>query len=75
MEEVSLAGVQMDSWCVCRHKITVKKGDSIGQFLKGVREMLAPKYRELRHGSVSNMMYVKVRQPCLPQLCGSIGSC
>ena len=52
-----------DGFLVCarRHKITVKKGDSIGQFLKGVREMLAPKYRELRHGSVSNMMYVKVR--------------
>ena len=48
------------NYAASRHKIAVKKGDSIGGFLKAVRELLAPKYRELRHSSVSNMMYVKV---------------
>jgi protein FAM50 len=38
----------------------VRKGDSIGVFLKAVREQLAPQFRELRAVSVDNMMYIKV---------------
>jgi protein FAM50 len=44
-----------------RRKITVRHGDSIGTFLKQVREQLAPQFRELRAVSVDNLMYVKVR--------------
>lgn len=44
-----------------RRNITVKKGDTIGQFLKAVREQLATQFRELRHVSVDNLMYIKVR--------------
>lgn len=32
----------------------------IGQFLKAVREQLLPDFRELRHVSVDNLIYVKV---------------
>ncbi|KAK9807062.1 hypothetical protein WJX72_012353 [[Myrmecia] bisecta] len=42
-----------------RRKVQVRKGDTVGQFLKQVREQLAPEFRELRSTSVSNMMYVK----------------
>jgi hypothetical protein len=42
-------------------QVTVRKGDSIGVFLKAVREQLAPQFRELRAVSVDNMMYIKVR--------------
>ncbi|GFR50448.1 hypothetical protein Agub_g12669 [Astrephomene gubernaculifera] len=42
-----------------RRHITVKKGDSIGLFLKQVREQLAPEFRELRHVGVDNLMYIK----------------
>uniref|UniRef100_A0A383WCJ7 FAM50A/XAP5 C-terminal domain-containing protein n=1 Tax=Tetradesmus obliquus TaxID=3088 RepID=A0A383WCJ7_TETOB len=42
-----------------RRKVTVRKGDSIGVFLKAVREQLAPQFRELRAVSVDNMMYIK----------------
>ncbi|GFH16357.1 uncharacterized protein HaLaN_12759 [Haematococcus lacustris] len=42
-----------------RREIKVKKGDSIGQFLKAVREQLLPEFRELRHVSVDNLLYVK----------------
>lgn len=38
----------------------MRKGDSIGAFLKAVREQCAPQFRELRAVSVDNMMYVKV---------------
>lgn len=41
-------------------QVTVRKGDSIGVFLKAVREQLAPQFRELRAVSVDNMMYIKV---------------
>lgn len=42
-----------------RRKVAVRKGDTIGGFLKAVREQLAPQFRELRAVSVDNMMYVK----------------
>jgi hypothetical protein len=41
-------------------QVSVRKGDTIGGFLKAVREQLAPQFRELRAVSVDNMMYVKV---------------
>jgi hypothetical protein len=57
-------------------QVTVRKGDSIGVFLKAVREQLAPQFRELRAVSVDNMMYIKVghatRQPAAPAPCKSI---
>lgn len=31
----------------------------IGAFLKGVRDQLSPEFRELRHVSVDNLLYVK----------------
>ncbi|GLC34354.1 hypothetical protein PLESTB_000738300 [Pleodorina starrii] len=42
-----------------RRNITIKKGDSIGLFLKAVREQLAPEFRELRHVGMDNLMYIK----------------
>mmetsp|Transcript_32292 Transcript_32292/g.58685 ORF Transcript_32292/g.58685 Transcript_32292/m.58685 type:complete len:335 (-) Transcript_32292:371-1375(-) len=42
-----------------RRKISVKKGDTVGRFLKAIREQLAPEFKELRHASVENLMYVK----------------
>ncbi|KAG2491992.1 hypothetical protein HYH03_009722 [Edaphochlamys debaryana] len=42
-----------------RRNVTVKKGDSIGAFLKAVREQLAPEFRELRHAGVDSLMYIK----------------
>ncbi|GLI67198.1 hypothetical protein VaNZ11_011120 [Volvox africanus] len=42
-----------------RRNVTVKKGDSIGLFLKAVREQLAPEFRELRHVGMDNLMYIK----------------
>ncbi|EFJ47279.1 hypothetical protein VOLCADRAFT_61744 [Volvox carteri f. nagariensis] len=42
-----------------RRNITIKKGDSIGNFLKAVREQLAPEFRELRHVGMDNLMYIK----------------
>lgn len=46
----------------CWLQVTVRKGDTIGGFLKAVREQLAPQFRELRAVSADSMMYVKVRQ-------------
>lgn len=46
--------------CVCCVQVSVRKGDTIGGFLKAVREQLAPQFRELRAVSVDSMMYVKV---------------
>lgn len=40
--------------------IVIKKGDSIGLFLKAVREQLAPEFRELRHVGMDSLMYIKV---------------
>eukprot|EP00198_Chlamydomonas_reinhardtii_P003194 XP_001692530.1 predicted protein [Chlamydomonas reinhardtii] len=42
-----------------RRNVSVKKGDSIGGFLKAVREQLAPEFRELRHVGIDNLMYIK----------------
>ncbi|KAG2434673.1 hypothetical protein HXX76_007566 [Chlamydomonas incerta] len=42
-----------------RRNVNVKKGDSIGGFLKAVREQLAPEFRELRHVGIDNLMYIK----------------
>lgn len=39
----------------------MRKGDSIGTFLKRVREQLASEFRELRATSVDNLIYIKVR--------------
>ncbi|KAF1892648.1 hypothetical protein Lal_00031919 [Lupinus albus] len=37
----------------------VRKGDSIGEFLRAVQQQLAPEFREIRTTSVENMLYVK----------------
>ncbi len=38
----------------------------VGQFLKAVREQLVPEFRELRHVSVENLLYIKVLLSDLP---------
>lgn len=43
-----------------RRRINVRKGDSIGAFLKSVREQLSPTFKELRVVSVDNLMFIKV---------------
>jgi len=50
--------------CARRRKITVRRGDNIGAFLKAVREQLAPNFRELRAVSSDNLMYIKVCAAC-----------
>lgn len=40
----------------------MRKGDTIGGFLKAVREQLAPQFRELRAVSADSLMYIKVSQ-------------
>ena len=42
-----------------RNSINVKKGDTIGAFLRAVRDMLGPEFRELRAASVDSLLYVK----------------
>eukprot|EP00197_Chlamydomonas_leiostraca_P012081 CAMPEP_0202862594 /NCGR_PEP_ID=MMETSP1391-20130828/3578_1 /ASSEMBLY_ACC=CAM_ASM_000867 /TAXON_ID=1034604 /ORGANISM="Chlamydomonas leiostraca, Strain SAG 11-49" /LENGTH=386 /DNA_ID=CAMNT_0049542143 /DNA_START=60 /DNA_END=1220 /DNA_ORIENTATION=- len=42
-----------------RREITIKKGDTVGGFLKAVREQLSKEFRELRHVSVDNLLYIK----------------
>lgn len=37
----------------------VRKGDTIGEFLRAVQQQLAPEFREIRTASVENMLYVK----------------
>ena len=37
----------------------VRKGDSIGVFLRAVQLQLAPEFREIRTTSVENLLYVK----------------
>lgn len=37
----------------------VRKGDTIGEFLRAVQQQLAPEFREVRTASVENMLYVK----------------
>lgn len=42
-----------------RRTIKVKKGNSIGDFLKSVRDQLATQFKEMRGVSVDNLMYIK----------------
>ncbi|KAL3529633.1 hypothetical protein ACH5RR_008955 [Cinchona calisaya] len=42
-----------------RRIIQVRKGDSIGEFLRAVQQQLAPEFREVRTASVENLLYVK----------------
>eukprot|EP00887_Chlorella_sp_A99_P001552 scaffold8.g1552.t1 len=42
-----------------RRTVTVRKGDTISQFLKAVIEQLKGQFRELRNATSSNLMYVK----------------
>lgn len=42
-----------------RRQVTVRKGDTIGAFLKAVQEQLAPQFREIRTATSSGLMYVK----------------
>ncbi|KAJ0009907.1 hypothetical protein Pint_34381 [Pistacia integerrima] len=42
-----------------RRVIQVRKGDTIGEFLRGVQQQLAPEFREIRTTSVENLLYVK----------------
>ncbi len=42
-----------------RRSIVVRKGDTIGQFLRAVRDALAPEFRELKSASGDGMLYVK----------------
>ncbi|KAI4990473.1 hypothetical protein ZWY2020_038836 [Hordeum vulgare] len=39
--------------------IQVRKGDSIGEFLRADHQQLAPEFREVRTTSVMNLLYVK----------------
>ena len=58
-------GVTYSYWDGSGHRrnLTVKKGDSIGGFLKAVRDQLAPTFREMRTANVGNLMFVKARAP------------
>ncbi|KAL6988970.1 hypothetical protein U1Q18_014720, partial [Sarracenia purpurea var. burkii] len=40
-------------------KMMVRKGDTIGEFLRAVQQQLAPEFREIRTSSVENLLYVK----------------
>ncbi|KAI0502658.1 hypothetical protein KFK09_017614 [Dendrobium nobile] len=42
-----------------RRVIQVRKGDTIGEFLRAVQQQLAPEFREIRTTSVENLVYVK----------------
>nr|CAB3457710.1 unnamed protein product [Digitaria exilis] len=42
-----------------RRAIQVRKGDTIGEFLRAVQQQLAPEFREVRTTSVENLLYVK----------------
>ncbi|XP_044509350.1 protein XAP5 CIRCADIAN TIMEKEEPER isoform X3 [Mangifera indica] len=42
-----------------RRVIQVRKGDTIGEFLRAVQQQLAPEFREIRTTSVENLLYVK----------------
>lgn len=42
-----------------RRTIKVKKGNSIGDFLKAVRDQLGTQFKEMRGVSVDNLMYIK----------------
>ncbi|KAK8965003.1 Protein XAP5 CIRCADIAN TIMEKEEPER [Platanthera guangdongensis] len=42
-----------------RRVIQVRKGDTIGEFLRAVQQQLATEFREIRTTSVENLVYVK----------------
>ena len=42
-----------------RRAVTVKQGDTIGTFLRAVRDALGPEFRELKAASPDQMLYVK----------------
>ncbi|GAQ80858.1 hypothetical protein KFL_000640250 [Klebsormidium nitens] len=42
-----------------RRKIQVRKGDSIGDFMRAVQAQLSPEFREVRTTMFDNLMYVK----------------
>ncbi|XP_062193940.1 protein XAP5 CIRCADIAN TIMEKEEPER-like [Phragmites australis] len=42
-----------------RRVIQIRKGDTIGEFLRVVQQQLAPEFREVRTTSVENLLYVK----------------
>lgn len=42
-----------------RRVIQVRKGDTIGEFLRAIQQQLAPEFREVRTASVENLLYVK----------------
>uniref|UniRef100_A0A7C9DHP1 FAM50A/XAP5 C-terminal domain-containing protein n=1 Tax=Opuntia streptacantha TaxID=393608 RepID=A0A7C9DHP1_OPUST len=42
-----------------RRVIQVRKGDTIGDFLRAIQQQLAPEFREVRTASVENLLYVK----------------
>ncbi|KAF2301978.1 hypothetical protein GH714_031118 [Hevea brasiliensis] len=42
-----------------RNRFEVRKGDTIGEFLRAVQQQLAPEFREIRTTSVENLLYVK----------------
>jgi protein FAM50 len=42
-----------------RRRLTVRRGDTIGQFLKAAREQLAPQFRELRAVGADALLFVK----------------
>nr|CAD1840740.1 unnamed protein product [Ananas comosus var. bracteatus] len=46
-------------WNGHRRVIQVRKGDTIGEFLRAVQQQLAPEFREVRTTSVENLLYVK----------------
>ena len=37
----------------------MQKGNTVGEFLKAVREQLSVDYREMRTASVENLIYIK----------------
>ena len=39
--------------------IQVRKGDTIGEFLRAIQQQLASEFREIRTTSVENLLYVK----------------
>ena len=42
-----------------RRVLQVRKGDSIGEFLRAVQQQLATEFREVRTSAVENMIYIK----------------
>jgi protein FAM50 len=42
-----------------RRSVVVRKGDTIGAFLRAVRDALAPEFRELKAASPDQMLYIK----------------